>query len=188
MATLPGLFVDTTSTFRLVEKCVNGVTAAGRTQYPTPILARRKRPGLTYSDTSLRRCNKSGGSMSRMARIWRRCASMAPASYHRESQGWSAWRRGPYPQFEHGSHRADGSSEKNSGDRLASRRNSLVISMNLPPGWRLFALFGADWVRGTGLRRVLLDLFCCLFSPWRCSDCGASWQVSSHSCIRACLS
>ena len=34
------------------------------------------------------------------------------------------------------------------------------VSLNLPPGWRLFALFGADWVRGDWLTAwSLLDLF-----------------------------
>ena len=38
--------------------------------------------------------------------------------------------------------------------------NSLQISLNLPPGWRLFALFGADWVSGDWLTSwTLLDLF-----------------------------
>ena len=34
------------------------------------------------------------------------------------------------------------------------------VSLNLPPGWRLLALFGADWVRGDWLTAwSLLDLF-----------------------------
>jgi hypothetical protein len=34
------------------------------------------------------------------------------------------------------------------------------VTLNLPPGWRLFALFGADWVRGDWLTAwSLLDLF-----------------------------
>lgn len=34
------------------------------------------------------------------------------------------------------------------------------VTLNLPPGWRLFALFGADWVRGDWLTAwTLLDLF-----------------------------
>lgn len=34
------------------------------------------------------------------------------------------------------------------------------VMLNLPPGWRLFALFGADWVRGDWLTAwSLLDLF-----------------------------
>ena len=38
--------------------------------------------------------------------------------------------------------------------------DSLRVSLNLPPGWRLFALFGADWVRGDWLTAwTLLDLF-----------------------------
>ncbi len=37
---------------------------------------------------------------------------------------------------------------------------SLRVSLNLPPGWRLFALFGADWVWGDWLTAwTLLDLF-----------------------------
>lgn len=37
---------------------------------------------------------------------------------------------------------------------------SVRISMNLPPGWRLFAVFGADWVHGDWLTAwTLLDLF-----------------------------
>lgn len=36
----------------------------------------------------------------------------------------------------------------------------LRVTLNLPPGWRLFALFGADWVRGDWLTAwSLLDLF-----------------------------
>jgi hypothetical protein len=38
--------------------------------------------------------------------------------------------------------------------------DALSISFNLPPGWRLFALFGADWVSGDWLTAwSLLDLF-----------------------------
>lgn len=38
--------------------------------------------------------------------------------------------------------------------------DSLQVSLNLPPGWRLFALFGADWVQGDWLTAwTLLDLF-----------------------------
>ncbi len=38
--------------------------------------------------------------------------------------------------------------------------DTLTSSMNLPPGWRLFALFGADWVEGDWLTAwSLLDLF-----------------------------
>jgi hypothetical protein len=38
--------------------------------------------------------------------------------------------------------------------------DSLNVSLNLPPGWRLFALFGADWVHGDWLTAwTLLDLF-----------------------------
>ncbi|MDR3405655.1 MAG: hypothetical protein P4L99_24385 [Chthoniobacter sp.] len=38
--------------------------------------------------------------------------------------------------------------------------DSLQTTLNLPPGWRLFALFGADWVRGDWLTAwTLLDLF-----------------------------
>ena len=41
-----------------------------------------------------------------------------------------------------------------------SDADSLRITFNLPPGWRLFALFGADWVRGDWLTAwTLLDLF-----------------------------
>ncbi|MFA7345369.1 MAG: hypothetical protein WC003_13785 [Terrimicrobiaceae bacterium] len=37
---------------------------------------------------------------------------------------------------------------------------ALRVTLNLPPGWRLFALFGADWVRGDWLTSwTLLDLF-----------------------------
>lgn len=37
---------------------------------------------------------------------------------------------------------------------------ALRVQMNLPPGWRLFALFGADWVSGDWLTAwSLLDLF-----------------------------
>jgi len=36
----------------------------------------------------------------------------------------------------------------------------LRVTLNLPPGWRLFALFGADWVKGDWLTSwTLLDLF-----------------------------
>ncbi|MEP6672423.1 MAG: hypothetical protein ABJF10_24880 [Chthoniobacter sp.] len=38
--------------------------------------------------------------------------------------------------------------------------DSLQMTLNLPPGWRLFALFGADWVHGDWLTAwTLLDLF-----------------------------
>lgn len=38
--------------------------------------------------------------------------------------------------------------------------DSLNVVLNLPPGWRLFALFGADWVMGDWLTAwTLLDLF-----------------------------
>ncbi len=38
--------------------------------------------------------------------------------------------------------------------------DALNVTLNLPPGWRLFALFGADWVRGDWLTAwSLLDLF-----------------------------
>jgi hypothetical protein len=41
-----------------------------------------------------------------------------------------------------------------------SPADGLDISINLPPGWRLFALFGADWVSGDWLTAwTLLDLF-----------------------------
>ncbi|HSI11020.1 MAG TPA: hypothetical protein VK961_03200, partial [Chthoniobacter sp.] len=38
--------------------------------------------------------------------------------------------------------------------------DALQLTLNLPPGWRLFALFGADWVHGDWLTAwTLLDLF-----------------------------
>ncbi|EDY18784.1 hypothetical protein CfE428DRAFT_3821 [Chthoniobacter flavus Ellin428] len=38
--------------------------------------------------------------------------------------------------------------------------DGLRVTLHLPPGWRLFALFGADWVRGDWLTAwSLLDLF-----------------------------
>jgi len=38
--------------------------------------------------------------------------------------------------------------------------DSLNVTLNLPPGWRLYALLGADWVRGDWLTAwTLLDLF-----------------------------
>ncbi len=41
-----------------------------------------------------------------------------------------------------------------------SSADGLHVSINLPPGWRLFALFGADWVDGDWLSAwTLLDLF-----------------------------
>ncbi|MBL9174899.1 MAG: hypothetical protein JNL10_15280, partial [Verrucomicrobiales bacterium] len=41
-----------------------------------------------------------------------------------------------------------------------SDADGLQVTLNLPPGWRLFALFGADWVRGDWLTAwTLLDLF-----------------------------
>ncbi|MFO1461729.1 MAG: hypothetical protein U1G08_20290 [Verrucomicrobiota bacterium] len=41
-----------------------------------------------------------------------------------------------------------------------SDADALGVTLNLPPGWRLFALFGADWVRGDWLTAwTLLDLF-----------------------------
>lgn len=42
----------------------------------------------------------------------------------------------------------------------SSDADSLEVTLNLPPGWRLFALFGADWVTGDWLTSwTLLDLF-----------------------------
>ncbi len=41
-----------------------------------------------------------------------------------------------------------------------SDADALRVTLNLPPGWRLFALFGADWVQGDWLTAwTLLDLF-----------------------------
>ncbi len=41
-----------------------------------------------------------------------------------------------------------------------SDADALTVSLNLPPGWRLFALFGSDWVKGDWLTAwTLLDLF-----------------------------
>jgi len=41
-----------------------------------------------------------------------------------------------------------------------SAADGLHVAMNLPPGWRLLALFGADWVEGDWLTAwTLLDLF-----------------------------
>lgn len=41
-----------------------------------------------------------------------------------------------------------------------SDADKLDVTLNLPPGWRLYALFGADWVRGDWLTAwTLLDLF-----------------------------
>jgi len=38
--------------------------------------------------------------------------------------------------------------------------DALRVTLNLPPGWRLFALFGADWVHGDWLTAwTLLDIF-----------------------------
>jgi len=41
-----------------------------------------------------------------------------------------------------------------------SDADNLSVTLNLPPGWRLLALFGADWVKGDWLTAwSLLDLF-----------------------------
>lgn len=41
-----------------------------------------------------------------------------------------------------------------------SDADNLAVKLNLPPGWRVFALFGADWVQGDWLTSwSLLDLF-----------------------------
>lgn len=41
-----------------------------------------------------------------------------------------------------------------------SDADAINVTLNLPPGWRLFALFGADWVHGDWLTAwTLLDLF-----------------------------
>jgi hypothetical protein len=52
-----------------------------------------------------------------------------------------------------------------------SDAEALTTTLNLPPGWRLFALFGADWVRGDWLTAwTLLDLFLLLIftvAAWR---------------------
>jgi hypothetical protein len=38
--------------------------------------------------------------------------------------------------------------------------DAVTVAIELPPGWRLFALFGADWVRGDWLTQwTLLDMF-----------------------------
>lgn len=42
----------------------------------------------------------------------------------------------------------------------SSDADNLKVTLNMPPGWRLFALFGADWVYGDWLTAwTLLDLF-----------------------------
>lgn len=42
----------------------------------------------------------------------------------------------------------------------SSDADDLKVTLNISPGWRLFALFGADWVRGDWLTAwTLLDLF-----------------------------
>ena len=42
----------------------------------------------------------------------------------------------------------------------SSDADSLTVTLNLPPGWRLYGLLGADWVRGDWLTAwTLLDLF-----------------------------
>jgi len=58
---------------------------------------------------------------------------------------------------------ATGRTERSGGLSATGWRadaDTLTVSLNLPPGWRLFALFGADWVRGDWLTAwTLLDLF-----------------------------
>ena len=53
-----------------------------------------------------------------------------------------------------------GRTKKISASGWQTDAESLRVTLNLPPGWRLFALFGADWVHGDWLTSwTLLDLF-----------------------------
>ena len=58
---------------------------------------------------------------------------------------------------------ATGRTERSGGLSATGWRSdadALNVALNLPPGWRLFALFGADWVKGDWLTAwTLLDLF-----------------------------
>ena len=84
--------------------------------------------------------------------VWR-CAS------HRTP---TPWRSSPHPR-----NRLDleatGRMTRNQPLSATGWRTSaddLNVTLNLPPGWRLFALFGADWVAGDWLTAwTLLDLF-----------------------------
>lgn len=50
--------------------------------------------------------------------------------------------------------------ERISATGWRSDAESVQMTLHLPPGWRLFALFGADWVQGDWLTAwTLLDLF-----------------------------
>ncbi len=59
-----------------------------------------------------------------------------------------------------------------------SDADGLSVTLNLPPGWRLFALFGADYVHGDWLTEwTLLDLFLLLIltlAVFRMSGIGAA--------------
>ncbi|MBN8248561.1 MAG: hypothetical protein J0L84_14115, partial [Verrucomicrobia bacterium] len=71
-----------------------------------------------------------------------------------------------------------------------SDADSLQVTLHLPPGWRLLALFGADWVRGDWLTAwSLLDLFLLLifslavFRLWGLGAAvlaGAAFGLSFH--------
>lgn len=51
-------------------------------------------------------------------------------------------------------------SNKISASGWQTDADALRVTLNLPPGWRLFALFGADWVQGDWLTSwTLLDIF-----------------------------
>ena len=68
--------------------------------------------------------------------------------------------------------------------------DSLNTTFHLPPGWRMFALFGADWVRGDWLTNwTLLDLFLLLiFSLAVCKLWGPVAGTIALFRIRAVLS
>ena len=71
-----------------------------------------------------------------------------------------------------------------------SDADSLDVTLNLPPGWRLYALFGADWVRGDWLTAwSLLDLFLLLifslavaklWGPWASILAFLAFGLSYH--------
>ncbi len=71
-----------------------------------------------------------------------------------------------------------------------SDADRLDVTLNLPPGWRLYALLGSDWVRGDWLTAwSLLDLFLLLifslavsklWGPWAAVLAFVAFGISYH--------
>ena len=107
------------------------------------------------------RCSKSGGSTPRRDRTSAPCAAAGRASSSRAIRRTTrpAWKsaRAISTSKPPAAWRARTHSPPPAGAPMPTRCS---VTLNLPPGWRLFALFGADWVRGDWLTAwTLLDLF-----------------------------